>query len=167
MILKNIAPFAKGAQIFNFYGNKSNSELLVGYGFILPKNPKSQYNNDTFNLALKPTAERLTLRKTQHCYVAPATADEERMFSIRAGSGNFPGEECFGSFSQGFVDITICMIANQRETDYLLNHPEYCPESDPGIFWGPLYRAAIVFLDIRYKLKDDIDKLRDPSILSR
>lgn len=167
MHLHIVAPVASGAQVFNFYGNKSNSELLVGYGFILPKNREKKYNNDTFNLALKPTIEQLALRKTQHCYIAPATAAEECMFSIRAGSENFHGEACFGAFSQGFVDMTICMVANQRETFYLSQHPEYCPESDPGVFRGPLYRAAIVFLDIEYKLKQDYKRLINPSIYSR
>jgi hypothetical protein len=56
--------------------------------------------------------------------------------------------EDFTHFSDGLVDLVICMVANRRERKYISLHPEYCPESDPNIFGGPLSRAVLMTLQI-------------------
>lgn len=45
LILHN--PLKKGEELFNNYGPKPNSELLLGYGFVMPSNP-----DDTIALKL-------------------------------------------------------------------------------------------------------------------
>ena len=54
----------------------------------------------------------------------------------------------FIPFSDGLVDLVICMLANRRERKYLSLHPEYCPESDKNVFNGPLGKAALRALQI-------------------
>jgi hypothetical protein len=74
-ILSNCHTLPRDAQIFNYYGNKSNSELLVGYGFTLTPTQKSDW--DVVNLKLKPEVDALTLRRSQHCHVITQGAEEE------------------------------------------------------------------------------------------
>ncbi len=50
---------SRGSQIYNYYGNKTNSELLVGYGFIIPE------PWDAVNLRVTPGPEDLYLRRAQ------------------------------------------------------------------------------------------------------
>jgi hypothetical protein len=73
-LLSNRAPIRQNYQIFNYYGNKSNSELLVGYGFTLPTSPNLDV--DVVNLKLKPPVEVLALRRSQSCYVIPRKIEE-------------------------------------------------------------------------------------------
>jgi protein-histidine N-methyltransferase len=47
--------YQAGAQVYNSYGFKTNSELLLGYGFIIPKSVDS--HNDYVNLQLKPRTQ--------------------------------------------------------------------------------------------------------------
>jgi hypothetical protein len=66
----------------------------------------------------------------------------------------------FRPFSHGLVDLVICMVANRRERKYLSLHPEYCPESDPNIFEGPLSRAVLMALRIlNAKLVSEHDRI--------
>ncbi|CAK7214845.1 hypothetical protein SEUCBS140593_002328 [Sporothrix eucalyptigena] len=61
--------YNKGQQVFNNYGSKSNSELLVGYGFVLA--PTDDMHNDYVHLRKRGA-------------LGPSIADEA------AGSGNTP-----------------------------------------------------------------------------
>ena len=54
----------------------------------------------------------------------------------------------FLPFSDGLVDLLVCMVANGRERSYISQHVQYCPESDPNIFGSPLGRAAFLALQI-------------------
>lgn len=74
-VLSNRGPIRQNEQIFNFYGNKSNSELLVGYGFTLPAT--SNLDSDVVNLKLKPGEEALQLRRSQACHMIPKEPEEE------------------------------------------------------------------------------------------
>jgi hypothetical protein len=142
--LSNRSTIPQGNQIFNFYGHKSNSELLVGYGFTLRSNTSIGFDNDVVNLKLKPTAEALALRRSQLCHVAPAISEEEFMFAIKRQSNAAAGEASYvGVLPHGLVDLVICMIVNKRETEYLsYMTPDYCPGSDLHLLHSPLYRGA-------------------------
>ncbi|KAM3078240.1 hypothetical protein ACMFMG_002460 [Clarireedia jacksonii] len=155
-----------GEQIYNFYGNKSNSELLSGYGFILPSN--GVVNRDVFHLKLKPDADRFDLRKTQSCYTLPFKSthpDEEFMFSIEA----IPSTEQSGTemsaltyFPEGLIDLLCCIMANDRERSYLLQNPQICPQKLSKPFQSPLSRAILEGTrNISMKLAYDIQKIED------
>ena len=73
--LSNRGAIPQNDQIFNFYGNKSNSELLVGYGFTLATSP--ELDRDVVNLKLKPGAEVMELRCSQRCHVVAKEPEEE------------------------------------------------------------------------------------------
>jgi hypothetical protein len=139
-----------GAQIFNYYGNKSNSELLVAYGFTLPVDEASNLDRDVVNLKLKPSPEALALRRTQSCYKVPRVADEECIFMAQKQPFRHAGLVDFGVFSDGLIDLIICMVANSREKRYIAANPEYCPESDAGVMGGPLSRSALQVLSVLY-----------------
>jgi hypothetical protein len=74
-VLSNRGPLHQGLQVFNYYGDKSNSELLVGYGFTLTPSPN--LDRDVVNLKLKPGADALALRRSQYCHVIPHETENE------------------------------------------------------------------------------------------
>lgn len=63
-------PTPTQAEVFNNYGPKPNSELLLGYGFVLPSNPE-----DTIVLKLGGSEQRHEIgrRAVEHASVDPAT----------------------------------------------------------------------------------------------
>ena len=67
---------------------------------------------------------------------------------IKVLTGGVTRLEDFTHFSDGLVDLIVCMVANRRERKYLSLHLEYCPESDPNVFGGPLSRAVLLTLQI-------------------
>lgn len=139
-----------GAQIFNFYGNKSNSELLVAYGFTLPVDEASNLDRDVVNLKLKPSPEALKLRRSQSCYKVPRVADEECTFMVQKQPFRQDGLVDLSVFSDGLIDLIICMVANTREKRFLAANPEYCPEGDANLMESPLSRSALQVLSVLY-----------------
>ncbi|TVY37009.1 Ribosomal lysine N-methyltransferase [Lachnellula subtilissima] len=144
----------QGSQIFNYYGNKSNSELLVGYGFTLPN-----LENDTVNLKLTPPAEAAQLRRTQisHASIHRSQPGEEFMFMVRRKSrvGRIDdGLLELESFSAGLFDTMACMVANARERQFIIENPDYSVEEDSAIFKGPLARNVLCILRV---LSDKLD----------
>ena len=131
---------AEGSQIFNYYGNKSNSELLVAYGFLLP-NPE----NDKVNLKLTPSPDGMQLRRSQSCHVfhEHTQAEQEFMFHVKTSNGEAGLQELLKSFSEGFMDTMICMVASARERKFIIENPGYCIEKDAAPFGGPHSRAFI------------------------
>lgn len=146
--LSNRHPVRQKEQIFNYYGNKSNSELLVAYGFTLPATPN--LDRDVVNLKLKPLGEALALRRSQHCHAIPREPEEEFMFSVkkRIVSENTRAMQDLDNLSAGLIDLVVCMVANKREKFYLLQTPDYCPERDPRISESPVSRALLTALQI-------------------
>lgn len=146
--------FQQGSQIYNYYGNKSNSELLVGYGFTLPN-----LENDTVNLKLTPPIEAAHLRRTQisHASIHRSQPGEEFMFMVRRQ--NRVGEVDNGLvelefFSAGLFDTLACMVANKRERQFIIENPAYSLEEDPAVFRGPLARNVLCILQV---LSDKLD----------
>lgn len=152
----------QGDQIYNFYGNKSNSELLLGYGFILPNN---LVDRNVVNLKLTPGPEAIKLRRSQHCHSPPdpKQPEEEFMFAVQAASAKNPKDLRileFHSFEEGLVDLVCCMVVNERERSYMLKFPEICPEKIAQPFQSELCRALLqaVFI-IRNKLVYEITRI--------
>jgi hypothetical protein len=152
----------KGSQIFNFYGNKSNSELLVGYGFIL-HSPEQ----DIVNLRMTPAPDAAELRRTQACHRrnAPFQPGEEFMFYVRRQSvyqQTSDGLVALPIFTHGLFEALICMVANARERRYIQENPAYCIQTPPSMFSGPLYKALFQSLQIlSLKLTADKQKIID------
>lgn len=155
--------YSKGSQIFNYYGDKSNSELLLGYGFILPE----EFNEDTVNIRVKPGVEALQLRRTQNCYRSPnyKQLDEEVIYTVHAQPIKRENDrrlEEFGVFSDDLVDMVASMVANKRERKYMSEHPDKCPEKDPNPFEGPLSRNTIHIMCLLHdKLEHEIQRISD------
>jgi hypothetical protein len=106
--LSNRGLIRQNDQIFNYYGNKSNSELLVGYGFILPTTP--DVDRDVVNLKLKPPRGSLELRRSQSCHVVPGEPEEECMFVVQRRIDREATDrrvDIFMPFSDGLVDLVV------------------------------------------------------------
>ncbi|TAQ85399.1 hypothetical protein B7494_g6290 [Chlorociboria aeruginascens] len=145
-------------EIFNYYGEKSNTELLLAYGFILP-------NNDVLNLKLTPRLEALQLRRSQSCHVIPdkSQSDGEFLFQAYGDSLNrMKGDkwvrvngdsrlEIFQYFSEGLIDLIYCMVANTLESTYIAANPLTCPEKDVSPFESPLCRATLRVIYVLYE----------------
>jgi hypothetical protein len=160
--LCTLEPVVQGSQIFNFYGDKSNSELLVGYGFTLPN-----LENDTVNLKLTPPTEAVQLRRSQKTHIILDTSQpvEEFMFKIRRQVSIGKVDSNFvelGLFSGGLFDTIACMVCNNRERKFIIEHPRHSLEADDNVFEGPLARTCLVALRILFdKLDYDFKKIRE------
>ncbi|KAF7856995.1 hypothetical protein EAF04_009755 [Stromatinia cepivora] len=160
--LVHSAGVSQGDQIYNYYGNKSNSELLLGYGFILPND---LVNRNVVNLKLTPDLDAIQLRRSQNCHIPPdpKQPEEEFMFAVQPPSANNsldPRILEFHSFEEGLVDLVCCMVVNERERSYMLKFPEICPERITHPFQSPLCRALLqaIFI-IQSKLSYEIRRI--------
>ncbi|TQS35943.1 hypothetical protein Golomagni_03621 [Golovinomyces magnicellulatus] len=159
--LKNLHSFKQGKQIYNYYGRKSNTELLVGYGFILPNTEL-----DTVNLKLSPHDDMLRLRKSQICYsrLEQKIRSYERIFEVYHVSddeGNTRKNNENANFSPGLIDLLSCMVATQREKLFLSANPNCCLEHDDARFKRVLGRNTVqTFQVICDKLISDITRLK-------
>ncbi|KAG4028684.1 hypothetical protein MFRU_020g01230 [Monilinia fructicola] len=161
---------SQGDQVYNYYGNKSNSELLLGYGFILP--PDDLVNRDIVNLKLTPDPDAIKIRRSQNCHNSPnpKLPEEEFMFAVQPlptkGSQDSRIPE-FQSLEEGLVDLVCCMVANERERSYMLKFPGLCPEKLAQPFQSPLCRALLqaIFI-IQSKLSYEIARIEQTASLS-
>jgi hypothetical protein len=166
--LRTLNEVEQGSQIFNFYGHKSISELLVGYGFTLPN-----LESDTVNLRLTPPVEAVQLRRSQELHILLDTSqpEEEFMFKVRRRASNRMTNGDFVEldfFSSGLFDTISCMVCNKRERQFIIEHPEFSLESDTNVFEGPLARAVFVALWILFeKLDYDFKRIRETGKLLR
>jgi len=158
---------AQDAQIFNYYGDKSNSELLVGYGFLLP--PNGSIDKDLVIQAIKPSPEKLLLRQKQACHylLKPSDLEEPEQllrFHVRRkpNNGSDPRIKRLHVLSHGIIDLLLCMVANNRERQYINQHCNVCPETQFKPFEGPLARGILyaIFLEID-KLEGQIKMITD------
>ncbi|KAG9240792.1 hypothetical protein BJ878DRAFT_268684 [Calycina marina] len=164
LVFSNSYPISKGDQIFNYYGNKSNSELLVAYGFMLPESAGFEANTDSVNLLLKPTSHAVALRRQQACHTIPSNIDEEFMFRVQA-QGNPKSLVELRHFPHGLVDLILCMVGNEREVKTFLSlrsHLDYCASIEVDLFAGPLYRGSLLVLQILHdKLRQEKHRIVD------
>ncbi|ESZ93653.1 hypothetical protein SBOR_5958 [Sclerotinia borealis F-4128] len=161
--LVHSAGVPQGDQIYNYYGNKSNSELLLGYGFILP--PNDSVNRDIVNLRLVPDPDAINLRRSQDCHKQPdqKQPEEEFMFAIQLPSvkeSQDPRISEFHNVEEGLVDLICCMVANERERSYISRFPDICPEKIAQPFQSPLCRALLraIFI-LQSKLSYEITRI--------
>ncbi|KAH6672995.1 hypothetical protein B0J14DRAFT_654720 [Halenospora varia] len=153
-------PFQQGSQIYNYYGQKFNSELLVGYGFTLPG-----LQHDAVNLKLSPPAGAAKLCRSLNCHQIQISTqpEEEFMFKVRhrCETRNVRIIET-QFFSHGLFDTIACMVANGRELHFISANSSYCLEKDPAVFSGPMGRNLLLVLHIlRDKLHSEITRLQD------
>ncbi|CZT47611.1 uncharacterized protein RSE6_08193 [Rhynchosporium secalis] len=155
--LSNSGLISRGSQIYNFYGDKSNSELLVAYGFILP-----DLSRDVVNLRLTPSPEAVLLRRSQNSYKRdPKQLEREFMFNVGIPEPrSHQGLSEPNMLSPGLVDTMSCMVANSRERRYLLSNPTYSVENDPAAFRGAMSRNLILVLRlIHEKLQYEVSRI--------
>jgi len=141
LTFSNRTSISKGSQIYNFYGFKSNSELLVGYGFTLPRSSNGNFDGDSVNLKLKPSPQTVALRRQQKCHSVPVNLEEEFMYAVRKQDSKSTLPE-FAHFPHGLLDVILAMIASQREITIFwssVKNRGYCAGVDLGLYSGPLY----------------------------
>ncbi|EPQ67169.1 hypothetical protein BGT96224_5096, partial [Blumeria graminis f. sp. tritici 96224] len=160
--LVNLKSIESGSQIYNYYGDKSNSELLLGYGFILP-NPRL----DTVNIKLAPQPDALERRQRQLCFTRPAgkTLEQELMFCVHPISSSPDANENDSDpsslFSSGLLDLLSCIVANERERRHMSSHGDCCLEHNPARFNEVLGRNAVQTWQLLHqKLQADMTKLQ-------
>ncbi|KAL2068914.1 hypothetical protein VTL71DRAFT_15252 [Oculimacula yallundae] len=154
--LSNCGPILKGSQIYNFYGDKSNNELLVAYGFILPDTSK-----DTVNIRVTPPPEAALLRRSQSSHVKdPNQPEAEFLFHVRVlERGLHEGNLALNIFSPGLVNTMSCVFANSRERRYLEANASYSVETDANKFCGSMSRNAVMILRTLYdKLVNEVSR---------
>ena len=157
--LSNRDLITQGSQIFNFYGDKSNSELLVAYGFMLPDTER-----DAVNLRLTPSPDVVQLRRCQASHVVdPNQPEQEFMFHVRISKDTVRQDIAFTQldvFSPGLIDTMSCMLANKRERRLLLANPTYSLEKNPEVFSSSMSRNMIFVLRILHdKLRYEVSRI--------
>ncbi|KAI9046690.1 hypothetical protein LZ554_009429 [Drepanopeziza brunnea f. sp. 'monogermtubi'] len=155
--LKSRIVLTRNSQIYNFYGDKSNSELLVGYGFTLPNREK-----DAVNLKLTPGAESIRLRRSQTSHIIDINQPEQEfMFHLKLPAKTVPPDQLvqLQVFSPGLIDTMSCMVANKRERRFLLANLQCSLEKKS--FSGPLSRNIVLVLRIlRDKLQYELSRIQ-------
>ncbi|KAK6585921.1 hypothetical protein PZA11_000978 [Diplocarpon coronariae] len=157
--LINSQVILRGTQIYNYYGDKSNSELLVGYGFTLPGSEK-----DFVNLKLTPSPEAVRLRRSQTSHIVDSNQPEQEfMFHVMSHVEPVVFDKGLAElkfFSSGLIETMSCMVANKRERQYLLRNPGYSVEKDQEVFGGPLSRNILLVLRILHnKLQYELSRI--------
>jgi hypothetical protein len=145
------ADMPEGDQIFNNYGPKSNTELLLGYGFCIP-------DNDEVAIAFKPPREDImALLKLHSCHQKPnAFKEGQKVFNIRRSPYPRPPIDRrlpeFAVFEDGCIDTLAVCVANQREKEFMAENPRYCPEKDAeASFSGSLLRNILNVMSVLYE----------------
>jgi hypothetical protein len=118
----------EGSQVFNNYAPKSNTELLLGYGFCLPENDEVSIEFNAHKDDL------LALRRQQLLSQgADGTKAEQHIFYVRrlpsrksTDDGRLP---VFSMFEEGFVDTLALFVANQHELAVMKGNPRYSLET--------------------------------------
>ncbi|KAJ5035545.1 uncharacterized protein L3040_008011 [Drepanopeziza brunnea f. sp. 'multigermtubi'] len=155
--LKSRIVLTRNSQIYNFYGDKSNSELLVGYGFTLPNGEK-----DTVNLKLTPGAESIRLRRSQTSHIIDVNQPEQEfMFHVKLPAKTVPPDQLLQLqvFSSGLIDTMSCMVANKRERRFLQANLQCSLEKKS--FSGSLSRNIVLVLRIlRDKLQYELSRIQ-------
>lgn len=145
--LSNLGPVEKGSQIYNYYGDKSNSELLVAYGFTLPDT-----NKDLVNLRLTPDSESNRLRRSQTSHIVDSNQPEQEfMFQVKLHNATVTNQNGLPElqvFSPGLVDTMSCMVSTSRERRFIISNNTYSLEEAATVFSGPLARNIIHVLRI-------------------
>ncbi|KAH7336407.1 hypothetical protein BKA65DRAFT_607298 [Rhexocercosporidium sp. MPI-PUGE-AT-0058] len=157
--LENCEMIERGKQIYNFYGDKSNSELLIAYGFMLPG-----LERDAVNLRLTPSPEAVQLRRSQRSHVMdPNQPDQEFMFNVRIPNDTRRDDRAIQElsvFSPGLINTMSCMLANTREQRFIFANPTYSLEKDPEVFSGAMSRNIILVLRLlRDKLQYETSRI--------
>lgn len=125
LVLKE--PVAAGDQVFNNYDlSKGNTELFLGYGFLLP-------DNDDISLQLKPlSGSDLLIRQRQHCFssksIIPGSHQRDGLFRLQCRPFNDDPQVLpeFRILSGGCVDMLSILVANVREKEFLSTNPSFC-----------------------------------------
>ena len=155
--LSSMRDFQAGEQVYNFYGNKSNSELLVGYGFLLEDDALDRVNIKLNNLP----QEVKDYRRTQSNHILPSPNQPEEEFMYFVGQSNHQEESrVLPYLSQGLLDSVIYLVANDRERNHIRHQTNWCPEQDQEIFVGELNRCAHVARHIiEEKVQAELERL--------
>jgi len=132
-----------GQQIFNNYAPKSNTELMLGYGFCIP-------GNDEVSIAFKPLGEELMTIRKRHlaCLSSHSGDSKQSIFHVRSTPYTRPPDDTrlpeFRIVEDGCVDALAVLTANRREREYMILQPARCPErSSEAVFIGPLSRNIL------------------------
>jgi hypothetical protein len=127
-----------GQQVFNNYAPKSNTELMLGYGFCTP-------GNDEVAIAFKPLVEELVAIRKQHlaCLGSNGGDSKQNIFHVRATPYTRAPDDSrlpeFKLVEDGCIDTLAVLTANRREKEYMTLQPNRCPEkSSEVVFIGPL-----------------------------
>ncbi len=122
----------EGDQIFNNYAPKSNTELLLGYGFCIP-------GNDEVALAFK-VGNHSVDAKNQIFHV-------RRNPFARAESDRRLPE--FAVFEDGCVNALAMLVANEREKHFLNEFPDrHAERGAERAFSGPLARNTLKVMSV-------------------
>ncbi|KAI0196916.1 SET domain-containing protein [Astrocystis sublimbata] len=109
--MRTMQPYEAGQQVYNNYGMKTNAELLLGYGFVIPET--QDFHNDYVHVKTKAGPEDLTashivaLRPMSH----PSTVvGQAKLLGPDSNSSCLP---CFSHFQDSLVAALYETIARQ------------------------------------------------------
>ena len=149
-----------GSQVWVDYGDKSNSELLVSYGFILPADDLRDPNRALIRLKPPPDAGR----SQQHCHLVPRPKDAKQdfVYNVRRPRPDDTRPVALRWLDHGLFECVSSIVATKRESDFIMQHPDVCLELDMSMWDGPMSRNALdVLLILRSKLAQELARIHD------
>lgn len=111
----------EGNQIFNNYGPKGNSELLLGYGFVIPKNDSVtvQFKQRTEDVLALPNSQ------TSHVQSHQENAPKD-LYLVTRPQENIDGKEegsvlmhALSSFDSAMLNKLVQYVCNEGERRYM------------------------------------------------
>lgn len=157
--------YRRGDQVYNNYGLKSNSELLLGYGFILPETEalhndyvhvrKRQQHDDDEDGGEKPMDFLISLRPMNH----PSSLAGRARLAARAGS-RLSSLAAFARFEPALVDDLASALATPEQKQVL--DQWLSKNADESVFQPPEVMQLVerVKATLAGKLQYDYQRLR-------
>ncbi|KAL2110779.1 hypothetical protein VUR80DRAFT_708 [Thermomyces stellatus] len=90
--------YGEGEQVFNNYGMKTNAQLLLAYGFVIP--PTEELHNDYIHIRKRaaPGSEAQGQKQTEYLFSLRAMADESSVLGKAMQENSIPPDDMFPAF---------------------------------------------------------------------
>ncbi|EMC98000.1 hypothetical protein BAUCODRAFT_146595 [Baudoinia panamericana UAMH 10762] len=110
-----VQPIEAGAEVCNNYGPKANDELLMGYGFCIPNNPRDEV---LLTLKAPPEALQVELKRIHPGYFTSSGQWSGEKATFRLQSPRAYSQESVGHVIQqlprGLLELLYCILRHER-----------------------------------------------------
>lgn len=160
--------YAAGEQVFNNYGMKTNAQLLLAYGFVVPATP--ELHNDYVHIRKRAAPGEEGKKQPEYLFSLRPMADESSAIGRAMREENLTAEETFPAFKHvqdGMILDLVQQIVN--------NNPALQPPADGNnsllrrVLAADLPRESaqllnVVIATVQHKALQELEKLDQSEI---